>query len=100
VIHIIYRRSHHAYRNTQAGSKTIPCFPQKRDKAGSDCQKKGTSATAIVREAIDAYDPERLDAVGDTELMGLVSTKLKEAIHDTQMMRKKLSKTFKSLGIE
>ncbi|GJL56447.1 MAG: hypothetical protein NPIRA02_35790 [Nitrospirales bacterium] len=63
-------------------------------------KKKGTSATAIVREAIDAYDPEGLDAVGDTELMGLVSTKLKEAIHDTQTMRKKLSKTFKSLGIE
>jgi len=62
-------------------------------------KKKGTSATAIVREAIEAYDPEGLDALGDTELMTLVSMKLKEAIQDTQATRKKLDKTLKTLGI-
>ncbi|WP_447971377.1 hypothetical protein [Nitrospira sp. M1] len=62
-------------------------------------KKKGTSATAIVREAIEAYDPEGLDSLGETELITLVSTRLKEAIHDTQMMRRKLNKTFKSLGV-
>ncbi len=62
-------------------------------------KRKGTSATAIVREAIEAYDPEGLDAVGESELMALVSTKLKEAIQDTQSTRKKLDKTLKTLGI-
>ena len=59
---------------------------------------KGTSATAIVREAIDAYDPEGFDALSEKELMTLVSTRLKEAIQDTRATRKKLHKTLKELG--
>lgn len=59
---------------------------------------KGTSATAIVREAIEAYDPEGLNGIGETALMHLVSTRLKEAIQDTRATRKKLDKTLKSLG--
>ena len=62
-------------------------------------KRKGTSVTAIVREAIEAYDPEGLDTLRESELMALVSTRLKEAIKDTQITRKKLDKTFKSLGI-
>lgn len=55
---------------------------------------KKTSATAIVREAIDAYNPE-----GDeNELMLLVSTRLKEAIQETRATRKKLNKTLKEFG--
>ena len=63
-------------------------------------KRKGTSATAIVREAIEAYDPEGLYSLGESELIALVSTKLKEAIQDTQSTRKKLDKTLKTLGIE
>ncbi|MDA0737521.1 MAG: hypothetical protein O2999_14240 [Nitrospirae bacterium] len=59
---------------------------------------KKTSATAIVREAIDAYDPEGFDALKENELMALVSARLKEAIHDTRSTRKKLNKTLKELG--
>ena len=59
---------------------------------------KGTSATAIVREAIDAYNPEGLDALGENELITLVSTRLKEAITDTRATRRKLNITLKSLG--
>ena len=62
-------------------------------------KRKGTSVTAIVRQAIEAYDPEGLDTLRESELMALVSTRLKEAIRDTQTTRKKLDKTFKSLGI-
>ena len=58
---------------------------------------KGTSATAIVRDAIEAYDPEGGDGLGDQELMALVSTRLKDAISDTQATRKKLQRTLKSL---
>lgn len=59
---------------------------------------KGTSTTAIVREAIDAYDPDGLNAIGDHELMALVSKRLKEAIKDTQATRRKVQKTLKSLA--
>jgi predicted DNA-binding protein len=60
-------------------------------------KRKGTSATAIVREAIEAYDPEGLDKIGEQELMTLVATRLKDAIKDTQSTRQKLHKTLKSL---
>jgi predicted DNA-binding protein len=61
-------------------------------------KRKGTSATAIVREAIEAYDPEGLDMLGEQELMTLVATRLKDAIKDTQATRQKLHKTLKRLG--
>ena len=60
-------------------------------------KRKGTSATAIVREAIEAYDPEGLNVLGEHQLMTLVATRLKEAIKDTQATRQKLHKTLKSL---
>lgn len=56
----------------------------------------GTSATDIVRKAIDAYDPDGLDEIGETELMSLVSERLKEAIKDTQATRRRLNKTLKA----
>ncbi len=59
---------------------------------------KRTSATAIVREAIDAYDPEGFNTLKDNDLMELVSARLKEAIQDTRATRKKLNKTLKELG--
>ncbi len=61
-------------------------------------KRKGTSATAIVREAIEAYDPEGFDVLGEQELMNLVATRLKDAIKDTQSTRQKLNKTLKHLG--
>jgi len=61
-------------------------------------KRKGTSATAIVREAIEAYNPERFDVLGEQELMNLVSARLKDAITDTQSTRQKLNKTLKCLG--
>ncbi len=60
-------------------------------------KRKGTSATAIVREAIEAYDPEGLDVLGEQELMNLVASRLKDAIKDTQSTRQKLNKTLKRL---
>lgn len=58
---------------------------------------KGTSATEIVRQAIDAFDPESFNSVGESELMDLVSARLKEAITDTRATRRRLSKTLSKL---
>lgn len=61
---------------------------------------KGTSAAEIVRQAIDAFDPDSLNSVGENELMELVSVRLKEAIKDTQATRKRLNNTLLKLGTE
>jgi hypothetical protein len=58
---------------------------------------KRTSVTAIVRQAIEAYDPDGLNELGEQQLMALVSIRLKEAIQDTQATRQKLNKTLKAL---
>ncbi len=59
--------------------------------------KQGKSAAQIVRQAIDAYDPQAADTIDSSELMSLVSTKLKEAIKSTQKANKKVAVTLKKL---
>jgi predicted DNA-binding protein len=59
---------------------------------------KRTSATAIVREAINAYNPEGFDTLNNNVLMALVSARIKEAIQDIWTTRKKLNETLKELG--
>lgn len=48
------------------------------------------------RRAIDAFDAEALDAVGENDSMDLVSVRLKEAIKAT---RKRLNKTLAKLAV-
>ena len=62
-------------------------------------KEKGSSAAEIVRQAIDAYEPG-LEDMGAPELLELVSSRVKEAIEDTQKTRKRLSKTLEKLGME
>lgn len=59
-----------------------------------------TSAADMVRKAIDAYSPDVPMGMDDSELLDLVSERVKEAIADTRKTREKLGKTFKKLGIE
>ena len=61
-------------------------------------RSSGTSATEIVRRAIDAFDPESLHSQGESDLIDLVSIRLQEAIADTRATRKKLDKSLKKLG--
>ena len=60
-------------------------------------RSSGTSATEIVRRAIDAFDPESLHNQGESDLIDLVSIRLQEAIADTRATRKKLDKSLKDL---
>jgi hypothetical protein len=59
---------------------------------------KGTSVTEIVRRAIDAFNPDSLDAADENELMELVSLRLKEAVAETKSTRQRLNKTLDTLG--
>ncbi len=56
---------------------------------------KGTSAAEIVRLAIDAFDPDSMDAMNSDDLMELVSSQLKEAINSTREANEQVSKTLK-----
>lgn len=62
-------------------------------------QEKGASAAEIVRQAIDAYEPD-LEGMDAPELLELVSARVKEAVADTRKTRKRLDKTLKQLGVE
>lgn len=62
--------------------------------------EQGKSAAEIVRLAIDAYDPDAINDMGQDELMALVSARIKEAIKDTQNTRKRLNQTLKKFGAE
>ncbi len=57
--------------------------------------KRGSSVAEVVRIAVDTYNPDA--DVGETELMELVSARLKETIIDTAKTRKRLNKAIQQL---
>lgn len=60
---------------------------------------EGISATAMVRQAIDAYDPDNEpDSMDMAELMDLVHSRLKEAILSTQEARQTVCETIEQLS--
>lgn len=61
-------------------------------------QEKGTSATEIVRLAIDAFDPEDADCMASEELMELVSEQLKSALEATRQANTKVNQTIKAIN--
>lgn len=75
---------------------------EKLDKLVKFSRAKGekTSTAKMVRQAIDAYNPNIAVDIEAPELMKLVSSRLKEAVSDTRRTRKRLNKTLKKLGVE
>jgi len=63
-------------------------------------KKEQTSAAEMVRKAIDAYNPYIFKDMDESELLELVSARVKEAIADTQKTRSSLTRTFKNLRIK
>ncbi len=55
-------------------------------------KEKELSVASVVRTAIDSFNPDNID-LDASELMELVSTRLKETIKDTANTRKRLDKT-------
>ena len=61
-------------------------------------KKHNTSAAEMVRNAITAYNPDVPTDMEDSELLELVSTRVKEAILDTRNTKKRLDETLKKLS--
>ncbi len=62
-------------------------------------KERGASAAEIVRQAIDAYEPD-LNGMDAPELLELVASRVKEAIEDTRKTRTRLNQTLHQLGVE
>ena len=61
-------------------------------------KKNNTSAAKMVRDAIAAYNPDAPTDMEESELLKLVSARVKEAVTDTRNTRKRLDKTLKKLS--
>ena len=59
--------------------------------------REDKSAAEVVREAIDAYDPEAVERLDAPEFMELVSQRLKEAVESTKAARIKVEHTLQIL---
>lgn len=60
--------------------------------------ERGTSASEIVRQAISSYDANDAEGMKSSELMELVSARLKEAIKSTRHAQRTVSRTLQGLS--
>lgn len=60
--------------------------------------KRGTSASEIVRQAINSFDLNDAEAMQSGELMELVSVRLKEAIRSTRRAQRAVSRSLQALS--
>jgi len=60
-------------------------------------KKQKTSAAEMVRKAIDAFNPDALADMAETELLELVRVRVKEAITDTRKTREQLVASLNTL---
>jgi len=60
--------------------------------------KRGTSASEIVRQAINSFDVNDAEAIQASDLMELVSERLKEAIKSTRRAQRVVSRSLENLS--
>lgn len=60
-------------------------------------KKQKTSASEMVRKAIDAFNPDAMSDMAETELLELVRVRVKEAITDTRKTRERLAASLNTL---
>jgi hypothetical protein len=58
---------------------------------------RGTSASEVVRQAIDSYDVTTVDSTGSDELVELVSLRLKDAIKSTRRAHRTVVRTLRQV---
>ena len=84
--------------NKKLVRKQFLVSPGQIDKLSSLAVSEKKSEAEIVRLAIDAFEPRGIDNVSSSELMELISQRLKEAIHSTKKANEVVSKTLKNLS--
>ena len=71
--------------------------PENVSKIDALAKADGTSATDIVRKAIDAYEPQGQNELTPGDFIALVSERLTQTIKETQTTRRRLNKALKTL---
>jgi non-homologous end joining protein Ku len=77
--------------------KQFLIYPTQAKKIELIAKKQKTSAAEMVRKAIDAFNPDALSDMAETELLELVRVRVKEAIMDTKKTRERLVSSLKKL---
>lgn len=70
--------------------KQVMMLPEHVKKIKVLAKKQKTSASDIVRRAVDAFDPDALGGMDESELLELAHAKVREAITDTIQTREKV----------
>ena len=74
--------------------------PRQVKKLETLARNQKTSAAEMVRNAIDAFNPDAPTDMQESELLELVSARVQEAITNTRQTRNRLNKTLRELGME
>ena len=77
--------------------KQFLIYPTQVKKIESMAKRQKTSAAEMVRKAIDAFNPDALQDMAETELLELVSARVREAIVHTQKTRARLAAALNKL---
>jgi hypothetical protein len=77
--------------------KQFLIYPTQAKKIAMIAKRQKTSAAEMVRKAIDAFNPDAMAEMAETELLELVHARVKEAITDTKRTRARLSAALNAL---
>jgi hypothetical protein len=72
-------------------------YPSQIKKLQVLAEAENTSASEMIRRAIDAFDPDAAADMSESELFELARTRVKEAIKDTIATRKRAEATLKKI---
>jgi DNA phosphorothioation-dependent restriction protein DptG len=78
--------------------KTYRITPEQFERLKTIANNSGTSLSAVVRDAIDAYHPDELLEAIDSELIEKVSKEIKSASIDTRDRLKRAENTLDEIS--
>ena len=78
--------------------KTYRITPEQFERLKTIANNSGTSLSAVVRDAIDAYHPDELLEAIDSELIEKVSKEIKSASIDTRDRLKRAKNTLDEIS--
>ncbi len=80
--------------------KQFLLYPSQVEKMTILAKQQNASVAEMVRKAITVFDPESSDDMEESELLELVSIRVKEAFKQTRETRLRLDKTLAALQAE
>jgi non-homologous end joining protein Ku len=77
--------------------KQFLIYPTQAKKIELIARRQKISAAEMVRQAIDAFDPDAMADMTETELLELVHARVKEAITETRKTRERIAAKLNTL---